>query len=90
MLPAEYNPEQFLKPMDRRQTISFYLESLRLDARTLEDLSPWHTEVRCANMRYFLKSEGLNPLDGDTTELYNQLVRMEARGRQRSEHRVNL
>lgn len=85
MLPAEYNPEPFLKPRDRRQTISFYLEFLRLDTQTLEGLTPWHTEVRCANTRYFLKLEGLRPSDPDTSELYNQLARMEARGRQRSE-----
>lgn len=85
MFPKEYKPESFLKPMDRRQTIAFYLEALRSDAQTLEELSPWHTEVRCTNTRYFLGLEGLKPSDEDTTGLYAQLARIEARGRQRSE-----
>jgi hypothetical protein len=85
MFPPEYQPEPFLKPRDRRQTIAFYLESLRSNAQVLEELPPWHTEVRCGNTRYFLGLEGLNPSDKDTTELYNQLARIEQRGRQRSE-----
>lgn len=85
MLPPDYQPEPFLQERNRRQTIAFYLEAMRSDAAVLEDLPPWHAEVRCNNTRYFLSLEGLKPTDQDTTALYDNLARMEARGRQRQE-----